>query len=109
MRQLQEYFAGERRGFGDLRLVMRASDFQQAVWDALLGVPYGETIEYGTLAEAVGKPGAARAVGNALHDNPLLILVPCHRVLPASGGIGGYAAGEARKEWLLQLERTGAR
>ncbi|OGJ71253.1 hypothetical protein A3G69_01190 [Candidatus Peribacteria bacterium RIFCSPLOWO2_12_FULL_53_10] len=103
MHELEEYFSGNRRAFS-VPLVMRGSDFQQRVWDALLEIPFGQTVTYGQLAKEVGHPGAARAVGTAVGDNPLAIIVPCHRVLPASGGIGEYASGSDRKEWLLRHE-----
>lgn len=103
LQELQEYFAGNRRAFS-VPLVMRATDFQQRVWDALLEIPFGQTVTYGQLAKEVGNPGAARAVGTAVGDNPLAIIVPCHRVLPATGGIGEYASGSDRKEWLLRHE-----
>ncbi|TSC99965.1 MAG: methylated-DNA-[protein]-cysteine S-methyltransferase [Candidatus Peregrinibacteria bacterium Greene1014_49] len=74
------------------------------MWDALLEIPFGQTVTYGQLAKEIGHPGAARAVGTAVGDNPLAIIVPCHRVLPATGGIGEYASGSDRKEWLLKHE-----
>lgn len=103
VKELEEYCAGDRKRF-TVPLVLRSTDFQQAVWDALLNVPFGSTVTYGELAERTGHPGAARAVGNAVHDNPITIIVPCHRVLPASGGIGEYASGADKKEWLLRHE-----
>ncbi len=81
--------------------------FQRLVWRSLIRVPFGHTITYGELATRIGHPRAARAVGTALRKNPLPILVPCHRVVPASGGIGEYVGGTPRKRWLLQFERTG--
>ncbi|OGJ64163.1 hypothetical protein A3C37_04000 [Candidatus Peribacteria bacterium RIFCSPHIGHO2_02_FULL_53_20] len=103
LQELEEYFSGNRRAF-TVPLVMRGTDFQQRVWDALLEIPFGQTVTYGQLAKEVGHPGAARAVGTAVGDNPLAIIVPCHRVLPASGGIGEYASGSDKKEWLLKHE-----
>ncbi len=78
--------------------------FQRDVWDALLAIPYGETRSYGELAAAVGKPGAARAVGRANHDNPIGVVIPCHRVIGAGGSLTGYAGGLERKRYLLELE-----
>lgn len=102
--QLGEYFAGERTDF-DLPLAPTGTDFQQRVWAALRTIPYGETWSYGRLAEAVGQPGAARAVGLANGRNPISIVVPCHRVVGSSGKLTGYAGGVERKAFLLDLER----
>lgn len=102
-RQLREYFSGKRRSF-DLPIRMEGTEFQKAVWDALLGIPYGETRTYGEIAAAVGKPGAARAVGSACHHNPVSLVIPCHRVLGASGKLTGYGGGLEKKEFLLDLE-----
>lgn len=102
-RQLGEYFAGKRQAF-DLPLAPQGTAFQRVVWAQLTQIPYGETIAYGALAAAVGKPNAARAVGGACNKNPLLILVPCHRVLGANGKLVGFAAGVSNKKFLLQLE-----
>ena len=102
--QLGEYFAGERTSF-DLPLAPTGTDFQQRVWAALRTIPYGETWSYGRLAEAVGQPGAARAVGLANGRNPISIVVPCHRVVGSSGKLTGYAGGVERKAFLLDLER----
>lgn len=103
LQEMEEYFSGNRRAFS-VPLVMRGTDFQQRVWDALLEIPFGQTVTYGQLAKEIGHPGATRAVGTAVGDNPLAIIVPCHRVLPASGGIGDYASGSDKKEWLLKHE-----
>ncbi len=102
-RQLAEYFAGERTAF-ELPLAPTGTPFQRDVWDALLAIPYGETRSYGELAAAVGKPGAARAVGRANHDNPIGVVIPCHRVIGAAGSLTGYAGGIDRKRYLLELE-----
>ena len=102
--QLGEYFARERTSF-DLPLAPTGTDFQQRVWAALRTIPYGETWSYGRLAEAVGQPGAARAVGLANGRNPISIVVPCHRVVGSSGKLIGYAGGVERKAFLLDLER----
>lgn len=104
VRQLSAYFAGERRGF-DLPLSAQGSDFQQRVWARLEAIPYGRTWSYGELAAAVGQPGAARAVGLANGRNPISIVVPCHRVVGATGAITGYGGGVERKQALLDLER----
>src|SRR5207247_131999 len=88
-RQLAEYFAGERTAF-DLPLRPRGTTFQRLVWDELLTIPYGETTSYGELAERLGRPGAARAVGLANGGNPIAIVIPCHRVIGADGTLTGY-------------------
>ena len=102
--QLEEYFAGTRREF-DLPLAFRGTPFQQAVWTALLDIPYGETASYGELAQLLGKPSAARAVGLANGKNPISIIVPCHRVIGSTGSLTGYGGGLERKEYLLGFER----
>jgi methylated-DNA-[protein]-cysteine S-methyltransferase len=102
-RQLSEYFAGERTAF-DLPLRPAGAPFQLRVWEALLRIPYGETASYGELARELGHPGAARAVGAANGRNPLAIVVPCHRVIGASGSLTGYAGGLECKRALLDLE-----
>lgn len=101
-RQLSAYFAGTRRRF-DVPLRLSGSPFAQAVCAALLQVPFGQTVTYAQLAAAAGHPGAARAVGTVMRKNPLVIFVPCHRVV-AAHGLGGYACGLARKRLLLSLE-----
>lgn len=101
--QLQEYFAGRRRQF-DLPLAPAGTTFQQRVWRALLDVPYGETISYGELASRIGQRTASRAVGLANGSNPLPIVIPCHRVIGASGKLTGYGGGLPIKEQLLALE-----
>jgi methylated-DNA-[protein]-cysteine S-methyltransferase len=102
--QLEAYFAGERTTF-DLPLAPHGSDFQRRVWTALQDIPYGQTESYGTIAERIGYPGAARAVGRANSQNPIAIVVPCHRVIGSSGRLTGYAGGVERKQRLLDLER----
>ena len=102
-RQLAEYFARTRRAF-QLPLDLRGTPFQLAVWKALLRIPYGETRSYGQLAVELGHAGAARAVGTANGSNPVSIIVPCHRVIAAGGGLGGYGGGLERKRFLLDLE-----
>jgi AraC family transcriptional regulator of adaptative response/methylated-DNA-[protein]-cysteine methyltransferase len=101
--ELAEYFAGDRRAFG-LPLDLRGSEFQRRAWEGLLRIPYGETSSYAQLADAIGAPGAARAVGRASGLNRLSILVPCHRVIAADGGLGGYGGGLWRKLRLLETE-----
>ncbi|MFC3849450.1 methylated-DNA--[protein]-cysteine S-methyltransferase [Corynebacterium hansenii] len=105
-RQLTEYFAGERREF-DVPLDVDLGDgFRGRALAALTRVPFGETVTYGGLADAAGYPKAARAAGTACSTNPLAIFIPCHRVVPASGGIGKYGGGEPMKRALLELEGT---
>lgn len=103
-RQLEEYQRGERRSF-DLPLAAHGTAFQQQVWAALCRIPYGSTMSYGELALALGKPGAARAVGRANATNPIALIVPCHRVLGADGSLTGYAGGLALKAALLRFEQ----
>lgn len=101
--QLTEYFAGTRREFSVPFRYPTATPFQIRVWDALQQVPYGKTITYGQLAAAIGQPGAARAVGLAVGQNPLMILLPCHRVV-AVNGLGGFRWGQEIKRALINLE-----
>ncbi|MER6102807.1 methylated-DNA--[protein]-cysteine S-methyltransferase [Streptomyces sp. NPDC001832] len=103
IRQLDAYFAGELREF-DLPLHLEGTPFQRSVWAQLLLIPYGETRSYGELAESLGKPGASRAVGLANGRNPVSIIVPCHRVIGASGSLTGYGGGLDRKQRLLAFE-----
>ena len=103
--QLREYFAGTRTAF-DLPLRLEGSEFRLRVWEALLEIPYGETASYGEIAERIGRPGAARAVGMANGHNPVAIIVPCHRVIGANGSLTGYAGGLHRKQVLLDLEQN---
>ncbi len=106
VRQLTAYFAGELTAF-DLPLRLEGTDFQRSVWDQLVRIPYGETWSYGELAARLGKPGASRAVGLANGKNPVGIIVPCHRVIGASGGMTGYGGGVDRKVQLLAFEAGG--
>jgi methylated-DNA-[protein]-cysteine S-methyltransferase len=103
--QLEAYFAGKRTDF-DLELNLVGSEFQRRVWQALLTIPYGETRSYGQIAEQIGAAGAARAVGLANGHNPIAIVVPCHRVIGASGSLTGYGGGLHRKRSLLEMEKT---
>jgi methylated-DNA-[protein]-cysteine S-methyltransferase len=107
-RQLAEYFAGERTVF-DLPLRPVGSRFEMAVWDQLTRIPYGETRSYGHVAQAVGEPGGAQAVGAANGRNPLAIVVPCHRVIGADGSLVGFGGGLPRKRFLLDLEQRESR
>ena len=105
-RQLAEYFAGTRMVF-DLPLDLDAlggTAFQRRVWTTLIDIPYGKTISYGELARRIGQPAAVRAVGLANGRNPLSIVIPCHRVIGASGALTGYGGGMERKRMLLDLE-----
>lgn len=102
-RQLNEYFAGKRRDFS-LDLDMRGTKFQNDVWQALLAIPFGETRTYGQLAKLLGNENATRAVGAANGRNPISIIVPCHRVIGASGKLTGFAGGLDAKAYLLDLE-----
>ena len=100
--ELQEYFAGKRTEF-TVAALPYGSAFQQRVWSALSRVPYGRVVTYGALAAAIGQPSACRAVAGAVGKNPLLILIPCHRVV-AAAGLGGFSAGLEAKRILLALE-----
>lgn len=102
--QLQAYFAGQRREF-TLPLDLRGTPFQRAVWQALLQLPYGATTTYGEIARQLGKPGGAQSVGQAVGQNPIAVIVPCHRVIGRDGSLTGYAGGLERKQALLALER----
>lgn len=102
-RQLQEYFAGERKAFA-LPLAPAGTVFQKKVWAALREIPWGETRSYGDIARAIGKPTASRAVGMANGRNPLPVFIPCHRVIGTNGSITGYSGGLEKKRFLLRLE-----
>lgn len=102
-RQIDVYFAGTLRAF-DLPVAPRGTPFELRVWQALRGIPYGQTRAYGEIAAAIGRPSACRAVGGACGRNPLLIVTPCHRVVGASGRLTGFAAGLPAKRALLSLE-----
>jgi|AGTN01.1.fsa_nt_gi O-6-methylguanine DNA methyltransferase len=102
--QLNEYFVSERKEF-DLPLdFSRGTEFQRAVWNALLTIPFGETRTYGAIARQIGNEKAVRAVGAANGRNPISIIAPCHRVVGASGGLTGFAGGLENKKFLLDLE-----
>ena len=102
-RQLREYLSGERVDF-DLPIQLPGSPFQELVWGELLRIAFGETISYGELARRVGVPAASRAVGRANGSNRIAVIVPCHRVVAAGGGLGGYGGGLPAKRYLLDLE-----
>ena len=102
-RQIEEYFGGRRQKF-DLRLELAGTEFQRAVWNALLTIPFGETRTYEQIARQIGKPTAMRAVGAANGRNPISIVVPCHRVIGSKGDLTGFAGGLYAKEYLLTLE-----
>lgn len=105
--QLAEYFEGRRTAF-ELPLELRGTDFQRTVWRGLAAIPYGVTLTYGELAERVGRPTAARAVGLANGRNPIAIVIPCHRVVGSTGALTGYGGGLDRKRRLLALESSTA-
>lgn len=103
-RQLEEYFAGKRKTF-DLPLRPSGTPFRLKVWKALMNIGYGETCSYGDLALAVGNEKASRAVGGANHANPIVVIIPCHRVIGADGRLTGYGGGLDKKMFLLELEK----
>ncbi len=108
-RWLDLYFAGQRPDFTP-PLDLRGTSFQQAVWQILLTIPYGQTISYGQIARMLPNPRtAAQAVGSAVGRNPVSLIVPCHRVVGANGQLTGYAGGLEKKAWLLQMERSSIR
>ena len=102
--QLEEYFEGMRTEF-DLKLAMRGTDFQKCVWEELTKIPYGKTVSYKDIAEAIGRPRASRAVGGATNRNSLWIVVPCHRVIGADGSMVGYGGEIWKKVALLKFEK----
>lgn len=104
-KQLQEYFTGNRKVF-DLEIDFTGTTFQKKVWSALLKIPYGETVSYQDIANRIGNPKAVRAVGGAIHRNPLLIVIPCHRVIGKNGDLTGFAYGMNAKRKLLELENS---
>lgn len=101
---LDAYFGGDLTALDRIPVATGGTDFQRRVWAALRAIPAGETRSYGALAAAIGAPGASRAVGLANGSNPVGIVVPCHRVIGASGALTGYAGGVTRKRWLLEHE-----
>jgi methylated-DNA-[protein]-cysteine S-methyltransferase len=104
-RQVGEYALGRRRAF-DIPLSYSGTDFQMRVWNVLLQIPYGETWTYGDVARAAGNAAAYRAAGGAIHNNPIAIIIPCHRVIGADGSLTGFGGGLPIKKRLLQIERS---
>lgn len=105
-RQLSEYFNGERKVF-DLPICLRGTEFRKKVWTELLKIPYGKTCTYAEIAQRIGNPKACRAVGGANNKNPIMIIVPCHRVIGSNGKLVGYASGFNIKKALLNMEING--
>lgn len=103
-RELSEFFQRNRRDFSFKTVFIEGTEFEQAVWNALKKIPYGETRTYKWIADIIGKPHASRAVGNALAKNPIPIAFPCHRVIESDGSIGGYTPGVDIKRRLLEIE-----
>jgi O-6-methylguanine DNA methyltransferase len=103
VQQISEYFMGTRRTF-DLPLALHGTSFQRQVWEHLLSIPYSQTTTYQEIAQAIGRPQAARAVGAANAGNPISVIVPCHRVIGSDGSLTGYGGGIWRKVWLLKHE-----
>jgi methylated-DNA-[protein]-cysteine S-methyltransferase len=101
--QLRQYFSGRRQAF-ELKLELTGSPFELTVWNALQQIPYGTTTSYGALAQQIGHPSAARAVGLANGRNPVAVIIPCHRVIGADGSLTGFGGGLERKRFLLDLE-----
>jgi len=103
IQQVDEYLAGERTRF-EIHLDLKGTPFQLAAWNAVLHIPYGTTVSYRDLAREMGTPKAYQAVGAAVGQNPVPLIVPCHRVLGSDGSLTGYAAGIGTKQWLLRHE-----
>nr|WP_243431467.1 methylated-DNA--[protein]-cysteine S-methyltransferase [Algoriphagus lutimaris] len=101
--QLDEYLSGKRKVF-DLPLDLKGTDFQKSVWQAVNEIPFGQTTTYMKLSQKLGNPAAIRAVGAAIGANPILVIVPCHRIIGTNGQLTGYAGGLERKQALLELE-----
>jgi len=102
--RIRDYFRGKPVDFTDRLDLSAGTEFQKKVWSSCRDIPYGQTRSYGWIAARIGQPGASRAVGNALGKNPIPIIIPCHRVLAADGGIGGFSGGLPAKRNLLKLE-----
>lgn len=102
-KQLKEYFEGKRKKF-DLKIKLQGTEFQKKVWSELMKIPYGKTVSYSYIAEKIGFPKAARAVGNANNKNKFAIVIPCHRVIAKNGSLSGYASGVSKKKWLINFE-----
>ena len=105
VRQLDEYFKGLRKEF-NIPITIYGTDFQMAVWEEIMSVPFGQTASYKDIAIRIGKAKAARAVGNALNKNPILIVMPCHRIIGSSGGIKGFKHGMGIRKRLVQIEKS---
>jgi len=105
LKQLQEYFNGERREF-DLKLTINGTDFQKKVWKELMKIPFGNVVSYAEIAKRIKNPRAVRAVGQAIGGNKISIIIPCHRVIGSDRKLTGYASGLWRKEWLLKHENA---
>lgn len=106
-RQLTEYFQKKRKSF-ELPLMPEGTEFQKKVWEALCAIPYGETRSYGEIARWIGNEKACRAVGGANNKNPIMILIPCHRVIGADGSLTGFGGGLPAKKYMLELEKNEA-
>lgn len=102
-KQLDEYFAGRRTKF-ELNILLMGTEFQKKVWSELLKIPYGKTKSYQEIAKSIGNLNAQRAVGSACNKNPIMIIIPCHRVISKNGEIGGFAYGNVTKQKLLEIE-----
>ena len=105
LEQLSEYFKGIRKKFS-VPLDIQGTSFQKLIWRTITQIPYGQTCSYGEIAKRIGKPKAARAVGMANHNNPIPIIIPCHRIIGSDGSLTGYAAGMSIKEKLLDFEKN---
>lgn len=103
-KELAQYFDGERKDFSCETRFCEGSEFERQVWDTLRKIPYGETRSYKWLADRIGRPGASRAVGNALGKNPIPIIFPCHRIIESDGSLGGYSSGAGLKRRLIEIE-----
>lgn len=103
LKELEEYFDNKRKNF-TVKINMKGTKFQKKVWRELLNIPYGKAVSYKRIAEAIGNPKAARAVGNANNKNKMAIIIPCHRVVGSNNKLIGYAGGINRKKYLLELE-----
>jgi methylated-DNA-[protein]-cysteine S-methyltransferase len=104
--QLEQFFSGELKDF-NVEVELVGTEFQRTVWSALKGIAYGCTATYAEIAKRCLRPRAVRAVGAAIGRNPISILIPCHRVVATNGSLAGFAGGLARKQWLLDNERSG--
>jgi methylated-DNA-[protein]-cysteine S-methyltransferase len=104
LKQIDEYFSGKRKEFL-LKLDPQGTNFQRMVWQQLEKIPYGAVVTYGEIAGIIGKPKACRAVGSANGQNPIAIIIPCHRVIGSDGSLTGYGGGLWRKEWLIKHEK----